>query len=322
MNELNYTYAVARIRCNESKLLSHEKIEQLICASDFFEAYKRLGDIGYETLGGAPVSDVLAVERKKAWQLLCEIAPDKKELEFLTVRNSFMNLKAALKSVVSGKSAGEFFVEPANVADDIIKEAVTSKNFSSLPEYMADTASYCYDILTSKDDGQLSDSVIDKKSLETYLEFAKRSKNAVLKDIAEFTVACADIKIAYRSALTKKDIGFLDASLAECAAIDLPALKKAAASGVDSVIDALSHTEYSEAAELLKTSPTAFEKWCDDTVISKIIPAKYNAFGILPLIGFYLAKENEVKTVRIIMAAKESGLPESAIRERVRKLYV
>lgn len=322
MNELDYTYAVARIRCNESKLLSQEKLEQLICASDFSEAFKRLGDFGYETHENAPVSQVLSTERKKAWELLCEIAPDKKELEFLTVRNSFMNLKAALKSVVSRQAADEFFVEPANVDDAVLVKAVTEKNFSLLPDYMAETASLCYDILTANDDGQLSDSVIDKKSLETYLEFAKRSKNSVLCDIAEFTVASTDIKIAYRSALTKKDGDFLNAALAECSDINIEALKKAATLGVESVLELVSGTKYAEAAELLKASPTAFEKWCDDAVISKVISAKYNAFGILPLMGYYLAKENEVKTVRIIMAAKESGLSQTVIRERVRRLYV
>ena len=35
-----------------------------------------------------------------------------------------------------------------------------------------------------------------------------------------------------------------------------------------------------------------------------------------------LARENEIKTVRIILSGKQNGFPDSAIRERVREMYV
>ena len=321
MNELAYTTAVARIRVHETRLLGADKIEQLIAAENYRDALKRLGDLGYDVQSG-DASVILKTEQQKAWQLLCEIAPDKSELEFLTVRNSFLNLKAALKSVVSDLDADAYFCAPANVPDETITAAVTGRDFSLLPDYMQDVAEQAYALLTSTGDGQLSDVVIDKKAMETYLDFAARLKDEALTKLAQFTVAVADMKIAYRSAKTEKDAEFLDDALVACDVIDCRELKEAALEGEEAVIDCIAALGYPEAAELLRSSPARFEKWCDDFVLSAVKDAKYQAFGFLPLVGYYIAKENEIKTLRIVLAAKENDLPAELIRERVRMLYV
>ena len=56
--------------------------------------------------------------------------------------------------------------------------------------------------------------------------------------------------------------------------------------------------------------------------MSHIEKAKYKSFGIEPLIAFYIAKDAEIKNVRIILSCKHNELPPQTIRERVRKLYV
>ena len=66
----------------------------------------------------------------------------------------------------------------------------------------------------------------------------------------------------------------------------------------------------------------AFERWCDNQVIRTIQPQKYNPFSVGPLVAYVLARENEIKTVRIILSGKQNGLPEESIRERVREMYV
>ena len=51
-------------------------------------------------------------------------------------------------------------------------------------------------------------------------------------------------------------------------------------------------------------------------------PQKYNPFSVGPLVAYALARENEIKTVRIILSGKRTGMPEASIRERVREMYV
>ena len=74
--------------------------------------------------------------------------------------------------------------------------------------------------------------------------------------------------------------------------------------------------------EELKKSLAAFERWCDNRMIRTIKPEIHNPFGIGPLAAYILARDNEIKTVRIILAAKRNDLPEEMLRERVREMYV
>ena len=40
------------------------------------------------------------------------------------------------------------------------------------------------------------------------------------------------------------------------------------------------------------------------------------------MVAYQLARENEIKTVRIILTGKQNEFPDEAIRERVREMYV
>ena len=49
---------------------------------------------------------------------------------------------------------------------------------------------------------------------------------------------------------------------------------------------------------------------------------KYEAFSVGPLLGYLIARENEIKTVRIILTGKQNGFSDDAVRERIREMYV
>ena len=57
-------------------------------------------------------------------------------------------------------------------------------------------------------------------------------------------------------------------------------------------------------------------------MMETIRPQKYNAFSVGPLVAYQLARENEIKTVRIILTGNQNEFPDEAIRERVREMYV
>ena len=52
MREVEYAYAVARVRANELNLLSAADVEQLIVAEDYKTAMRRLADAGWGEVDG------------------------------------------------------------------------------------------------------------------------------------------------------------------------------------------------------------------------------------------------------------------------------
>ena len=92
--------------------------------------------------------------------------------------------------------------------------------------------------------------------------------------------------------------------------------------GEETLAAFLAGTPYAETAKALEESFSAFERRCDNLLIEEIRPQKYNPFTISPLAAYVLARENEVKCVRVILSGKRNGLPEESIREKVRETYV
>ena len=67
---------------------------------------------------------------------------------------------------------------------------------------------------------------------------------------------------------------------------------------------------------------TRFEKLLDNYLMDVAKKGKYAAFSIEPLIGFMIAKEYEIKGIRMMMVGKNNKIPNEVIRERLRDAYV
>ena len=166
------------------------------------------------------------------------------------------------------------------------------------------------------------DIIVDRSALAAIYECGKNASDAIIRDYAETTVAVADIKIAVRSQKTGKHLDFMRRAMAPCDSLNIERLSQAALGGVGAICEYLEGTRYGGGAQALKESPSAFERWCDNQLIETIKPQKYNPFTAGPLVAYILAKENEIKTVRIILTARLNGLEEEQIRERIREMYV
>ena len=205
---------------------------------------------------------------------------------------------------------------------ETIRTAVLENRFEDLPEEMREPAQEAQRVLLQTGDGQLCDVILDRAALDAVYRAGKESGNEFLKLYAELTVACADIKTAVRAARMGKGREFLERALAPCDSLDVKKLADAALEGEEAVKRCLEFSEYHEGAAALEESLSAFERWCDNLMIRRIRPQLHNAFGLGPLAAYILAKESEIKSVRIVLSGKKNHLPEQSIRERVRETYV
>ena len=316
--ELEYTYAVARVRANEQTLLSAADIEQLITAGDYKVTMQKLSDAGWGEIKDIyNYASYIENYFAKTWDFLVEIMSDIHELDLLLVKNDMQNLKAALKQIVSQHDAKDLYVQSTVYDTETILKAVEERRWNDLPDFMQEPAKEAYEVLT-----ETADAIIDKATLERIKVLGVESGSPVLAELAERMCATANIKTALRCANTGKSKDFVTRSLCNCDTISKDKLIEASLEGVDSVLKYLEESSYKEAGAKFKESTSAFEKWCDDILMECVKEARYTAFGIDPIIAYYVARDAEIKTVRIILSAKINNLPADVIRERVRALYV
>lgn len=323
MADMDYLFAVARIRVLEKKLLSGADIEQMIAMPDTDRVTAFLEEKGWGSSdAGQKGEGILAAEEEKLRGLAKELRVDESIFELLSYTDLYQNLKAAIKTVLTNDAHPNVFVSHPQYGEARMLSIVREKKFEELPEHMREAAAEAYEALLTIRDGQLCDVILDRAALTAIGEAGKRSREKILRDYARLFVAVHDIRIAVRSAAAHKERTFLARAIAPSEALDAKRLIETAAIGTDAVIDYLSGTEYRGAAEALQKSATAFDLWCDDHLMEMIKPQKYNSVSSGPVVAYRLARENEIRMARIILTAKANGLPEEAIRERAREMYV
>lgn len=323
MNDLEYTYAVARIRALEASLLTDSVIDQILACKDEVQCLGILSEKGW---GNADTEDdveaILNCEEEKTWQVIREVAPDMSVFDVMSYPKLYHNLKAAIKEVCTEVRNEKIFYDDCEIDGKEMLSIVENKAFERLPGNMEVTAKEAYETLLQTRDGQLCDVIVDRAALEAVAEAGRQAKDEIIKVYAESTVALADIKIAVRCQKTGKTLEFMQRAMAPCESLNVEQLAKAALAGADALGEYLAGTVYSEGAEALEESPSAFERWCDNRMIETIKPQKYNAFSAGPLVAYLLARQNEIKTVRMILTGKQNGFPDEMIRERIREMYV
>lgn len=326
MTEEKFAYAVTSVRIKESTLLGTDFLEQLLATRRYDDVRRQLAEHGWLS----PVSEDDDQQLQKllvdSRELIDEVSPEPGLLDALILKNDYHNLKAALKCSFTGVSPEKYFIKPCLYDTDGLSSAVSERRYEDLPEHMREAAGKAHEVYTRTQDGQYADLIIDAAALAATRDAGILSDSPVIRLACELLCAAADVKTAIRAIRTKKDAHFLDTALCECATIDKSELKAASLNGEEALISYLSQTPYGGAAQTLKEngndSLSALEKWFDDYLIGQIQYVKSTFFGPDPLAAFYLAREIELRNIRILLSGKRHGVDDTVIRERMRRLYV
>ena len=321
MKDTDYSFAVARVRVNETRLLQNAELGALIAAPSYAECARRLKEKGYE-IGGTDYAPALEKKLADAWALLEEILPDPAQFNSVLIRNDFHNLKVSLKALVAEKPTEGLFMFPSVYDPEEVKRRVFSRENEKLPAELRHADRSAYNILTKTGFAQLADTVIDRAALEHVIAWAEKADHPVMRRFAQRNAALTNIKALYRCILTGKAASFMERAVCACDGVSKAEIIAAAEEGMPAFLEFLSHTAFAPGAEALKESMTAYETWADNELMRSLLPGKSEAFGIGALVGYYFAVRTEVLNVRVLLSGKLNGLPADSIRERMRLLYV
>lgn len=327
-----YAYAAATVRLHENALLGNDFLEQLLAAKGYDDVRRQLVERGWITADPNEDDEYLQKQLASSWAMLQEVLPEPHRLDGLILKNDYHNLKAAVKCGFSGQPYEHYLLRPTVYEAQDIAKAVSDRRFDALPDArMPAAAEKAYDVFLRTQDGQYADVYIDTAALVATREAGRRANSPLLNDITELMCVAANVKTALRAARTNKDAHFLDAALCACDTLDKASLAAAAlkGDGSESALRAcLLTTPYADCVKAAQNGADAplslsgLEKWFDDRIMARLQPVKYTFFGPEPLIAYYLAREAEVRNIRILLSGKRHEVEDSVIRERMRQLYV
>ncbi len=333
-DDLRYSFAVGKIRALEAKLLEPLIFRRLIETKERQDIIRILSETTYgeffkEEAMSEDFEALLKAELLKTYQLIKKIDPNPSSTSnLLALRYDFHNLKGLLKSRASGGDSESFLTPLGLFGPEVIRQMVASDDYSAFPQEINEAVTSLIDELEKTSPSpQWIDLQLDRLLYKYLLNQARLHKISFLVVLFRWQIDLSNLKTLLRIKLMGKKRTFFNSVLLEGGEISRELLLSCLEEPLGNLISRFSFTPY---AHLLKEGIEAFEKnktlallelLADNFIITFIHQAKYITFGVEPLITYILAKENEIKNLRIVMVGKQNKLPNTLIEKRLRMIY-
>lgn len=331
--DTKYAYAVSRIRVIEQQMLSGNVLQRMIEAESAEEAFKVLKEVNYGfSANDSSVFDyerILNEEFDKVYQLLMEIAPNPEAFDLFFIKNDYHNLKVYLKAELSNQDVhNQYLAKPSLYSPAKIGDMFRERVFADLPKIMVEAIGACFEAFSKTADPQLIDIIMDQALYRHMSALASKLGNEFISQIVTINIDLANLKIVLRTKLINQGWDFLEQFLIPGGSFGIDFYHDLFEYEFKDFPKAYAETQYSQLAiasmESYKytDSLAGFEMLCDNYLVNLLKQTKFAIFGIEPLVTYLLAKEMEIKNVRIIMVGKINHLAQDVIRERLRETYV
>ena len=320
---LSYEFSIGSVRAKECSLFSGADIEQMLSMKSSGDLFRYLSDKGYGE--GDNVDELIESNSQKMWSYLKSVAPDMSVFDPFIRQNDIHNIKTIIKGLMSGRDTDELMAQPASVPPEKLRDAAENHRFDKLPGWIADAAEKSYTLLAQTKDARLSDALIDRAYLDWLGSAAEAEKNMFLAEYFRNYIFYADIKLMIRAARTSASRDYLERAVSEVDGLDKPEAVKRALSGFDQFMKYLAKLDAYDCRQAIaayNVSPSEFERFVDNRLMALTRRCcRYASEGASPMLGYYLACENERKLIHIIDGGIRTDTPPDRIRERLRDTY-
>ena len=320
--------SIARLRVIERDLLTKDTVGRLVSAPGYEECLKILSESGYGAAAPAEGDEIEALTEAqllKTYALVSELLPKRHApaAEVFRMRHDVLNIKLLYKlRMMQGDLEGAK-LDFGGIYDEAkLKAAISKGDYSMLPDELS-SALEELDVATyKKPDPKLVSCRIDS----AYMRFAQSIRSAFTR---EYFGALADFTNLLSIARGFGEEYYLPGG--EYGKDRLNAISDALKTEPDKAPDlikgaletgALKEKLREAAAEFIRTSHTsAIERARDEYLIGLASEGHSDIDSPAPIVGYLLAREREAEVIRLLLTAKRSGIPVSALEERSLALY-
>lgn len=333
MDEMIFTQAIPRIRVLETRLLDRTKIDRMIEVPSAQETIKVLQETEYiNVLGTVKRAEdyeiALRNELKRIYSLLYSITPVKEVVDIMSIKYDYHNLKTLVKAKFLNKDLSYLLIPVGTVDVDLLKNSINNEYFRDLRPILRDAIEEALLEFNINSDPQAIDVIIDRYMLKEMLHISEGLRSDLIIKYVKSNIDTTNIRSLLRVKKQNKSKDFLNKLILEGGFLDRDKLNAFYSDSIENIPVKLAYTDYSEIAKLgielysKSGSISPFEKLSDNYLMKLVKEAKFISFGPEPLLAYLIAKETEIKVIRIIMVGKLNNVSPELIRERLRDIYV
>ena len=345
MLKTNYIYASAKIRALEKLILNATDIERMVDAPDLDSAFKVLHDTDYRDnlLDVEPVNyrQALSTDFQQFYLFLQKQNLQPELYELMLIERDFVNIKLLFKSKLFGVDVTPHLKEnvlfplaelknfilnlPGQPASHVGKTAKgrAGKTIKEKLKKIIFEASQKFDEKTKPD---LVDTVLTQKYFSLKLELAKKIKSQFITNYLEKEIDSANLLIFIRGKRLNLTKERLAEKLIQGGRADINRLTLQYAEELRSIKPFVSANFNQRVVQIFdefceKNNLFEVEKAIDNFKIKFARQAKMIPYGQDVIFAYYLAKQNAITNIRIILTSKLSKLPGEAIKQTLREVF-
>ncbi|WP_297393390.1 V-type ATP synthase subunit C [uncultured Peptoniphilus sp.] len=330
MDRSKFIQSSTRLRVMEKELLKSENFIRASETDTLEDALRSLSDTVYNKYINKISSPteyeyILKEELTRFYDELFDISPSKIPLRLITLKYFYHNLKVLIKEDIGKKDLKDLYM---NIGDFDLKEYRDALVKGNKRNKNIELIQRVEEIYEEKKDPQLIDIYLDNAYFTELLELAEKSQVDLFikyaKDLIDFT----NIRTLLRAKKQEKDVEFLRQIIIEGGNVRketyLDLLNREVSSDTDAFKKLEIYKYIKEALDSFKErgNLSDFEREMDNYFIDLIKDVKYITYGPEVIFANVLAKEMEIKNLRIILVSKLNGLDSEFIREKLRDTYV
>lgn len=326
--DTDYLYASSRIRALEKTLLTKERIDRMLEARTLEDSLKVLQEECEYGLAHnyAPnqYEELLSDEHQKNISLLNSI--DEELSPFFLYRYDYLNIKILLKAEFLGLD--EVLLSPlGSIPVDKLKTVIRERTFAEMTPLMKQATADVIETFGRNRDPQIIDLLLDKACYEDMKVKAKELDNKFIDDYLKWEIDSANIKAFVRIKRQGGVGNLFRQAFISGGRLEIDFYLNLFGDELSALQETLNYTVYGEMIveaipAISKGDLGNFEKILEDYSLRQLKKAKFVPFGQEPLVAYMAAKENDLKTARIILAGKAAGIANQRIAEKVRETYV
>lgn len=324
-----FANGVARIKAMENRLLSRAKLDSLIDAKNFSDCIKMI----HETLYGpymtsASYESGLRNALEDLYKTMYDIIPVREVIDVLAARYDGHNIKSLLKGKYSGFDTSNILIHVGTISIDDLRLMILEGSYKDIPEVVTEAVKKAMSTFEMTKDPQDIDLIIDKGMYEYAMEIAKRSQYEYLVELVQFQIDVSNLKTFVRIKAQDRSIEFLDKVFISGGTIEYRMFSSYINEPLERFADKISYTRFSKwadegFAEYLRNGDLgSIDRFGDNYILNHARKAKFISLGTEPIIAYIIARENEIRALRIILTGKKSEVHPEKIRERMRDVYV
>lgn len=328
----SYIFCTSLIRANENSMLPWDELVRAAEADDFKSAMNVLNERGYgdgkDLQNPRDFVNMLTAEEEKTYGFVFSALPEKSELELFKYQKDYHNAKAALKAEFLGIDSEKYLVSGGNFEPKVMADMIRERTFIFLSTEMKDAINEAVELFGKGRDPQEIDIILDKACYSEMLKSAESFGNLFLIGYVRLLIDILNVITFVRLRQIGKPWAFFKKVFLEGGLIPENLFIGGYEENYQQLADKFVPYGFGEIIEKgaakVKTTGmySLLEKLCDNKRIEYIKDAKFVSFGIEPAAAYLVAKESEIKNLRMILTGKIAGTPKEVILERLRKTYV